>query len=174
MSKKTIHGIYDDDELLLKGIKELRSKGIVIKEVYSPYPVHGLEPVLGVPKTRLAICSFIYAMTGVSLGLWMMWYMMIYDWPMDIGGKPSFSLIENLPAFVPILFECGVFCAAHLMVVTFLLRSWILPGVSAKNPDLRTTDDKFLIEIDLKRDADLNDITSTLKETGATEINEKD
>ena len=139
--------------------------------MYSPFPVHGLDPVLGVPRTRLAICSFIYGITGVGLGLLMMWYMMIYDWPMDIGGKPSFSLIENVPAFVPILFECGVFCAAHLMALTFLLRSWILPGVTAKNPDPRTTDDKFLVEIVSVSDADLNNIISTLKETGAIEVN---
>ena len=168
-----IHGIYDDDQLLLKGVRELRSKDISIKDVYSPYPVHGLDPVLGVPRTRLAICAFLYGMTGVGLGLLMMWYMMIYDWPMDIGGKPSFSLIENVPAFVPILFECGVFCAAHLMALTFLLRSWILPGVTAKNPDYRTTDDKFLVEIVTIGDTDLNNIISTLKETGAIEINKQ-
>jgi hypothetical protein len=38
----------------------------------------------------------------------------------DIGGKPSFSYIENMPAFVPIMFEMTVFFAAHLMVITFI------------------------------------------------------
>jgi hypothetical protein len=38
---------------------------------------------------------------------------MIQDWPQDIGGKPSFSYIENMPAFVPIMFEMTVFfCSA--------------------------------------------------------------
>ena len=36
--------------------------------------------------------------------------MMIYDWPMNIGGKPNFTLNENLPAFIPITFEMTVFC----------------------------------------------------------------
>lgn len=168
-----IHGIYDDDEFLLKGIKELRAQGIQIKEVYTPFPVHGLDPVLGVPKTRLAICSFLFGMTGVSLGALMIWYMMIFDWPMNIGGKPSFSFIENIPAFVPVLFECGVFCAAHLMVLTFLLRSWLLPGVTAKNPDPRTTDDKFLIEIHIDSENDSKEVISILKQSGTVEINEQ-
>ncbi|MBN4072256.1 DUF3341 domain-containing protein, partial [Flavobacteriales bacterium AH-315-E23] len=43
MSHKTIHGIYDDDALLLAGVKELRSEGIEIAEVFCPYPVHGLD-----------------------------------------------------------------------------------------------------------------------------------
>ena len=52
-------------------------------------------------------------------------YIMIVDWPQNIGGKPSFSFIENMPAFVPIMFEMTVFHAAHLMVITFYLRSRI-------------------------------------------------
>ena len=173
MNKKVIHGIYDDEEPLLKGIKELRAQGIQIKEVYTPFPVHGLDPILGVPQTRLAICSFLFGMTGVSLGALMIWYMMIFDWPMNIGGKPSFSFIENIPAFVPVLFECGVFCAAHLMVLTFFLRSWLLPGVTAKNPDPRTTDDKFLIEIHIDSENDSKEVISILKQSGTVEINEQ-
>jgi len=168
---KTIHGFYADDEKLIEGVKELRSKGIHIKEVYNPYPVHGLDSAMGLPRTRLGICAFMYAMAGVTACLTMMWYMMIHDWPMNIGGKPSFSLIENLPAFVPILFESGVFCAAHGMVITFLLRSWILPGVSNKNPDPRTTDDLHLIELALDG-KEATEAKSILKKSGAVEINE--
>ena len=53
--------------------------------------------------------------------LLMMWYMMIEDWPMIIGGKPNFSLLQNLLAFIPITFEMTVFFAAHLMVLTYLI-----------------------------------------------------
>ena len=109
----------------------------------------------------------------MSLGALMIWYMMIFDWPMNIGGKPSFSFIENIPAFVPVLFECGVFCAAHLMVLTFFLRSWLLPGVTAKNPDPRTTDDKFLIEIHIDSENDSKEVISILKQSGTVEINEQ-
>ena len=169
---KVLHGIYDDDQKLIKGVKSLKEAGIHIKEIYTPYPVHGLEIVAGIPRTRLGICAFIYGMTGVSLGLLMMTYMMIWDWPMDIGGKPSFTLIENITAYIPILFECGVFCAAHGMALTFLLRSWILPGVSSKNPDLRTTDDMHLVELSLdKKEAE--EAKTILSKSGAAEVIEK-
>jgi hypothetical protein len=72
---------------------------------------------------------------------------MIVDWPQNIGGKPSFSLLENLPAFVPVIFELTVFFAAHLMVITFYLRSRLWPFKKAENPIPETTDDKFLIQI---------------------------
>ena len=169
---KTIHGIFDDDSHLKVGVKALRDAGLEVKEIFCPYPVHGLDDIAGIPKTRLAICAFIYAMTGVSLGLLMMWYMTIRDWPMDIGGKPSFSLVENLTSFMPILFECGVFCAAHGMALTFLLRSWILPGVSNKNPDPRTTDDMFLVLLELDESGS-KEAKAILEKSGAIEINEK-
>ena len=168
---KAVHGLYNDDHQLIAGVKALREAGISIKEIYNPYPVHGLDVAAGIPRTRLAICSFIYGMTGVSLGLLMMTYMMIWDWPMDIGGKPSFSLIENITAWVPILFESGVFCAAHGIAITFLLRSWVLPGVSSKNPDLRTTDDLHLVELSLDGE-ELDNAKAILKSSGAVEINE--
>jgi hypothetical protein len=69
------------------------------------------DKAMGLAPTRLAICSFIYGCIGISFATWMMNYIMIQDWPQDIGGKPSFSYIENMPAFVPIMFEMTVFCA---------------------------------------------------------------
>jgi len=170
MSNKVIHGLYQDDALLLDGVKELRAAGIEIEEIYCPYPVHGLDTAVGLRHTRLAICAFIYAMCGVGLGATMMGFMNVVDWPMNIGGKPSFSFVENMTSFMPILFECGVFCAAHGMVLTFLLRSWILPGVSNTNPDPRTTDDMFLVllKLDEKAAKSAEDI---LKKSGAVEIN---
>ena len=89
---------------------------------------------------------------------------------MDIGGNTSFSVIENMPSFVPIIFELTVFFAAHLMVITFYMRSKLWPFKTAENPDIRTTDDHFLMEIDVANH-NLESLTSFLKETGALEIN---
>ncbi len=145
MSK--IYAMYDDDATLLHGAEKLVAKGVHIKEVFSPFPIHGIDPVIGVRKTRLAICAFIYGLTGMSLALIGMYYFMIQDWPMNIGGKPNHYMYQNIPAFIPITFEVTVLCTAHGMAITYFLRNKTLPGISAKNPDPRTTDDKFVMEI---------------------------
>lgn len=172
MSKAIIHGIYDDDDQLKDGARRLVASGIRIKDVFSPFPIHGIDPIIGIPRTRLAICAFIYGITGTTLATLMIWYMMVQDWPTDVGGKPSFAYYMNVPAFIPITFESTVLCAAHGMAITFFLRSWLLPGVTAKNPDPRTTDDKFLMLIETRADR-VQDIESVLKETGASEVNIK-
>ena len=109
MSNKVIHALYDDDDVLLSAVKILRSEKHHIEEVYTPFPVHGLDKALGLEETRLAIMAFIYGCIGLCIATLMMNYIMIEDWPQNIGGKPSFSYLENMPAFVPIMFEMTVF-----------------------------------------------------------------
>jgi len=174
MSDKKIYAIYDDDYVLLESAKHLVSKGIYITDVFSPFPIHGLDPVIGLKRTRIAITAFIYGMLGVTLAVSGMWYFMGIDWPMDIGGKPNFSLIQNIPSFIPITFEFGVLCAAHGMAITYLLRNWTLPGMKAKNPYPRTTDDRFVMEIHPQdNDMSSDEIKAALNETYVLEIDEK-
>ena len=167
-SSKVIHALYNDDDILMAAVKKIRAEKHHIEEVYTPFPVHGLDEALGLAPTRIAIASFIYGCIGLIVAVVMMNFIMIKDWPQNIGGKPSFSYLENMPAFVPIMFELTVFFAAHLMVITFYLRSRMWPFKNAENPDPRTTDDHFLMEIPVHGDEKA--LTSLLKETGAIEI----
>jgi len=168
-SSKVIHAFYNDDEVVLDAVKKVKAANHHIEEVFCPFPVHGLDKAMGLAPTRIAITSFMYGITGLGIAIWLTYYTMIADWPQDIGGKPSFSWAENMPAFVPIMFELTVFFAAHLMVITFYMRSRIWPFQKAENPDPRTTDDHFLMEIELHDNEE--ELTALLNETGAVEIN---
>lgn len=176
MAHKILHAMYDDEQKLMAAAEKLVSGGVLVKDVYSPFPIHGLDPIIGVKRTRLAIASFMYGMGGMILALLGMWYFMIYDWPANIGGKPNFSLIQNLPAFVPITFEFSVLCAAHGMAITYLIRNGTLPGMPASNPDPRTTDDKFVMEITTEDnpDHDENALEGMLKDSEILELSIKD
>ena len=168
-ASKVIHALYTDDDVLMSAVKTVTAEKHHIEEIYTPFPVHGLDKAMGLAPTRIAITSFMYGITGLGIAIWLTYYTMIADWPQDIGGKPSFSWAENMPAFVPIMFELTVFFAAHLMVITFYMRSRIWPFKKAENPDPRTTDDHFLMEIELHDNEE--ELTKLLNETGAVEIN---
>ena len=168
MNDKIVHALYDDDDVLLSAIKTIRSEKHHIEEVYTPFPVHGLDKAMGLEETRIAIMSFIYGCIGLSVAVLMMNYIMIEDWPQNIGGKPSFSYLENMPAFVPIMFEMTVFFAAHLMVITFYLRSRLWPFKKAENPNPLTTDDKFLVEIGIH--GNVKELEKLLKKSGAIDV----
>lgn len=167
-TNRVIYAIYNDDDVLMDAVHKARAAHHHIDEVFTPFPVHGLDKAMGIAPTRLAICSFIYGLIGLSVATWLMNNIMIQDWPQDIGGKPSFSYIQNMPAFVPIMFEMTVFFAAHLMVITFYMRSRLWPFKKAENPDLRTTDDHFLVEVAVHNNED--ELVSFFQNTGAVEV----
>ncbi len=176
MTKRVLYAIYDDDDILLSSVNTLRSANINIEEVYSPFPIHGLDKALGLKETRMAITAFIYGCIGLTFGGLLIYYIMISgvgkSWPMNIGGKPNFTFYHNLPSFVPIMFECTVLFAGHLMSLTYLYRCGLYPGSNSKSPDIRTTDDKFLMEIIV--DDRREEIEQILKDTGAIEIKYKE
>jgi hypothetical protein len=168
MSHKVVHAVYDDDDVLLHAVKDVKAANHHIEEVFTPFPVHGLDKAMGLAPTRLAIASFLFGCLGLAVAITMINYIMIDDWPQDIGGKPSFSFLENMPAFVPVLFEMTIFFAAHLMVITFYMRSRLWPFKEAENPIPATTDDKFLMEVAVGKDE--KKLIALLKKTGAQDV----
>ena len=99
MAEKVIFAMYDDDDKLMDGAKHLVANDVKVSDVYSPMPLHGIDSIIGIEPTRLAITAFMYGITGVILAMIGIRYMMIIDWPMNIGGKPNFSLKENMLSF---------------------------------------------------------------------------
>ncbi len=176
MSDKVLYVMYDDDHVLKDSAKKLVEKGVKITEVFSPFPIHGIDPIIGVKNTRLGIMAFLYGLTGLTLATIGMRFFMVTDWPMNIGGKPNFSYLENILAFVPISFEFTVMCAAHGMAITYLLRNKTLPGMPAQNPDPRTTDDKFVMEIRLSENNKISEkeLDKMLQEVGYLELDKKE
>ena len=176
MADKVIYAMYDDDDVLKDGAKKLVSKGVKVTEVFSPFPIHGIDPIIWIENTRLGIMAFIYGLTGLTLATLGMRYFMIVDWPMNIGGKPNFSYLENILSFVPISFEFTVLCAAHGMAITYFLRNKTLPGMPAQNPDPRTTDDRFVIELRTSENSQFTakELEAMIKDTGIVELDQKD
>ena len=176
MAEKVIYAMYDDDDVLKDGAKKLVAKGVKVAEVFSPFPIHGIDPIIGVKQTRLGIMAFLYGLTGLTLATVGMRYFMIQDWPMNIGGKPNESYLDNVLAFIPISFEFTVLSAAHGMAVTYLLLNRTLPGMPATNPDPRTTDDKFVMELRLSDNSNFSEgeLMAMLNETGVIEVDQKE
>ncbi len=169
--KNFVLGVFDDEDVLVHGVHDIRKDGVKIKEVFTPFPVHGLDAALGYKPSNLPIAAFLFGMTGTCLGLTMMIGMMGYDWPMDIGGKPYVPL----PDFIPITFEATVLFASLGMVGTFLAICGLGPWNNKPFMfDARSTDDKFVMVVDLdKNKMDQSQISNILRSHGASEVNFK-
>lgn len=166
-SNEIIYGIYDDEEDLLRAVKAAGEAHLDIQEVYSPFPVHGLDPLLGLSESRLHIAGFVYGMLGTLTAFLGMTWIFTKDWPLIFGGKPHWSV----PAFIPITFELTVLFAAIGMTVSFYIVCGLGPGVTNDYLDERLTDDKFCMAF--ASSADNSKIEGLLKATGASEIHTK-
>ena len=171
VNKNFIVGVFEDEDVLLDAVHAVRSNGVKIHEVYSPFPVHGLDEALGYKRSRLPIAAFLFGMTGTSLALLMQIWMLGYDWPMIIGGK-NFA---SLPPFIPVTFEMTVLLASLGMVGTFMIASNMKPYGWPKQFDVRSTDDKHVMAIDLGTNSrhSSENISQILKQAGASEVNLK-
>lgn len=171
VNKNFIVGVFDDEQLVMDAVRKVRGGGVKIHEVFTPFPVHGLDEVLGYKRTRLPIAAFIFGLTGTSLALIMQIWMLGFDWPMIIGGK-NFA---SLAAFIPVTFELTVLLSALGMVATFMIVSDMKPYRWPRQFDVRSTDDKHVMAIDLAVNARFSkgDLSSLLKNAGASEVNEK-
>jgi hypothetical protein len=169
--KHFVVGIFDDEDVLLSGIKKVLDSGIKIQEVYSPFPVHGIDDALGIKRTRLPIAAFLFGLTGTSLALLMQIWMLGYDWPMIIGGKNHASL----PPFIPVTFELTVLLSALGMVGTFMIVSDLKPYKWPRQFDIRSTEDKHVMAVDLAVNGgkSKDELKRILKDSGASEVNDK-
>jgi len=168
--KNFVLGVYEDEDVLLDAVTKVRETGIKIHEVFSPFPVHGLDERLGYKRTRLPIAAFLFGLTGTTLALVMQIWMLGYDWPMIIGGKNFVSL----PPFIPVTFELTVLLAALGMVGTFMIVSDLKPYKKPRIFDIRITDDKHVMAIDLADNPSGREaIAKVLEDSGASEVNDK-
>lgn len=143
-NRKILFGLYDDEEFLLEAVKEAKLDQLDIYDVYTPFPVHGLDPLLELSESRLHIVAFFFGVVGALTAFLGMSWIFTDDWPMIIGGKPYWSV----PAFIPITFEITVLFAAIGLVLVFYAVNGLSPRTHTEVLHPRITDDKFAIAFD--------------------------
>jgi hypothetical protein len=169
--KKFILGVYNDEDVVMHAVSDVRGKGVKIHEVYTPFPVHGLDQALGYPRARMGVPAFLFGITGTSLAFLLTFWTLGFDWPMNIGGKNFIPFPTN----IPIVFELTVLLGAYGMAFTFFVMEGLSPVAKPIIFDERITDDKFVMAIELgKNTVSETEISEVLKTSGAEEVNIKE
>ncbi len=169
MDNKMLLGVYDNPDATYNVTKELMHAGYDVHDVYSPFAIHGLDRVLKIKRTRLSIAAFIFAMTGILSALALMTYAGFFDWQINIGGKPSL----HIPTYIPITFELGILFTAFGMVGCFFFVSRMFWGRNTDVIDIRVTDDRFVIAVNVHQKTDVASLENILKSGGVLEIRER-
>ncbi|MDP6539133.1 MAG: DUF3341 domain-containing protein [Planctomycetota bacterium] len=159
-------GLFEAEEHLLAAIAESRSRGLVVVDAYSPYPIHGIDELMGIRRSRLTLVCFFGGLLGLSLGLWFQYWSSATDWPLNVGGKP----FDSLPAFMPVGFELTVLFGGLSTALALLVRSRLWPGKRGSTPP-GVTDDRFALVI-ARSNTDLpsSELPELLRRHGALDV----
>jgi hypothetical protein len=161
---------FETVDAVVDAAAEVRKAGFLRWDVHSPFPIHGIDPVMGIRPTVLPWLVLGGGLFGLFGGMWLQWYCNAYDYPILISGKPFWSL----PANIPVIFECTVLLSS-LTAVFGMLALNRLPTLY--NPLFksdrfrRVTNDRFFIFIDAS-DAKFDEakIEDLLKQAGAVSL----
>lgn len=160
---KYITAYYDDEEDLLRGLKQIKAQGIEVADVLTPFPVHGLDKALGMSRSKLTRVAFAGGAVGAIIGFGFQAWVFTQAYPLNFGGKPFFAV----PSFIPVTFEMAVLFAAFSMVFAFLISNKIGPGAKTVIHDERITDDRFLLVVNVQDEENAHTIEAVLNDAGA-------
>ncbi len=169
--KVGVAGIWTDEHELVDAARKTRAAGFKKFEAVSPYPLHGIDDAMGIPRSFIPWVTFIFGLSGCLFGLWFTWWVSAVDWPLNIGGKPDFSL----PAFIPVIFECTILLGALSSVLAMIMVNG-LPKIDPPVIDPDLTSHKFALfvpEDDVNYDSQkVQDLFTSLgaKEVKVTEF----
>jgi len=162
---------FSDANRLLQGVMEARRNNFSIYDVYSPYPVHGLDEAMALRRTRLPWVTLLVGFCALTGALTFQFYTSVLDWPLNVGGKPDNSTL----AWVPICFESTVLLGGLSIFFALLFRSRLYPGKKERLAVEGVTNDRFALVLRQKDSSfDVERARELLEESGADEVEVKE
>lgn len=155
-----VAGFTTDPHTFLSLGEKARAEGFKDIDCTMPYPVHGFEEAYGYKGSWIGLAAFGALLTGWAGGFAMQAWMMNIDYPINIGGKPHISW----PAFVPVIFECGILLAALTTVGSLVLAGKLRPNPVTDVVNPRLTDDLFSIVLPFESDEEKAKAETFLRE----------
>ncbi len=156
MSKSTLNheprhfavvGNFRHPDKLIHAAETIRDRGYSKWDIFTPYPIHGLDVAMGEKRSWIPRVTLIFAVIGGTLGMLFMWWTSAVDYRLIIGGKPFFSW----QAFIPVMFELTVLFGCIATVVALFLVNRIPQFYHPIDRDKdagRITNDTFVVMIE--------------------------
>ena len=148
---KTLYGLgaeFSSAASLLEAAKKIYAHGFKKWDVYSPFPIHGMDHAMGFKRSRVSLFSLIGGFTGLTTGFVLIYYTSALNYPLIVQGKPYFALEPSLPIF----FELTILLTAFGTILGLLLLT-LLPRLHHPvfNWDRfqRATDDGFFLVLEV-------------------------
>ncbi len=128
---------------------KVRDAGFRHWDVFTPFPIHGLDAAMGLRSSPVGWFTFIGGATGFTLGMSMIWFMNGFDYPLAVGGKPLFSPVFAFPVSYELTILLGAFGSILGMLFMNRLPRWHNPVFNSERFQ-RATHDRFFVLIECR------------------------
>ncbi len=152
--------------------EKVRDAGYKYWDVYTPFPVHGMDKAMGLKNSKVGWFCFFGGVTGYTTGMLMIWWMNAYDYPILIGGKPMFSPFAAFPPSYELTILLGAFGAILGMLFLNRLPRLHHPLLKHKRFALATHDRFFIVIETLDPKFSPAQTRALLESTGCKSIEE--
>lgn len=166
-----VMGNFRDPNALIHAAQEVHSAGYEHFDIYTPYPVHGLDKAMGIKKTPLPFFAVGGAITGLASAVGLQWWTGTIHYPLNIGGKPFFAVWFGMPVMFELtILLCALTTAAVMFGPLCKLPRWFSPY--QKDEGFRAAvDDLCVVVIDAEdRRFTVDGATSLLTKLGAENV----
>ena len=138
---------FETPAATLNAAQKVHDAGFRNWDVFTPFPIHGMDRAMGIKNSKVGWFSFIGGCTGYTTGMLMIWFMNAVDYRIVIGGKPMFSPFAAFPPSYELTILFGSFGA--LLGMLFLNRLPRLHHPLLKNRRFAlATHDRFYVVIE--------------------------
>jgi hypothetical protein len=138
---------FDDDRKLVAAARAAREFGYTHMDAFTPFPVHGIDEAIGIPRSPLGYIVAAFGFVGLMAGLFMIWWTGAIDYPLVVGGKPLFHLVPSIPIMFELTILLSAFAAVIGMFALNKLPQFYHPVFNFSKYE-GATDDKFLLAIE--------------------------
>ena len=130
---------------ILHAAEKVREAGFRKWDVFTPFPVHGMDRAMGLKNSKVGWFAFLGGVAGYTTGMLMIWWMNAYDYPIVVGGKPMFSPHGAFPPSYELTILFGAFGSLFGMLFLNRLPRLHHPLLKNKRFALATHDRYFLV-----------------------------
>jgi len=139
--------LFDSAPAVYHAAKSVREAGYTRWDVLTPFPLHGLDGVMGIRRSKVPVFTLCGGVIGFVTGMFLAWYMGAYDYPLIVGGKPFFSPIFPFPVAYELTILLAAFGTLGGMFITNRLPMHHHPVMNYEKFS-RLTDDRFAVVIE--------------------------
>ena len=163
-------GEFTHPESCVKAARALRESGVAGLDAYSPYPLHGIDEALALPRSKVPLVALTCGVMGVIGGYALQWWTNSIDYPINVGNRPQHGFWTN----IPITFECGILLA--VLSIFFGSIFWFFGLPRPYHPvfeseRFRTASlDAFWISAEVAEDASAPELERRFREAGAHKV----